>query len=53
MLGDDDRDVGLVVGGPVVERVLLVIHVQAVIHQPRYQRLYEIGRKLQRWTMTL
>jgi hypothetical protein len=52
---DVDAEVGRLQshGAQVIERVLLVIHVQAVIQQPRHQRLYEMGKELQRWTTTL
>lgn len=53
ILGADDRGVGLVVGGLVIGKELLVIHVQPVAQQPRYQRLYEVGKELQKWTIRM
>lgn len=49
VLGDDQRGLALVVGGPVLGKQLLVIHVEPLTEQPRYGRLYEIGKELQRW----
>lgn len=52
LLGDDQRGLGLVVGGPVIDKLLLVIHVEPVAQQSRYRRLYEMGKELARWHPT-
>lgn len=53
VLGDDQRGLGLVVGGPVINQELLIVHVQPFTQDSRYRHLYELGKELQRWTQTL